>query len=87
MYGFHPHNPSLACTPEVSTSPDSLYYVIALKNICKQAKLNLETASHTMKKYYDTHKGEAQVYDIGTKVWLEGTNIMMLWPMKKFDDK
>jgi Chromo (CHRromatin Organisation MOdifier) domain len=47
----------------------------------------LEKASYTIKKYYDTHKGEAWVYDIGTKVWLEGTNITMLWPIKKFNDK
>jgi Chromo (CHRromatin Organisation MOdifier) domain len=40
-----------------------------------------------MKKYYDAHKSEAWVYDIGSKVWLEGTNITTLWPMKKFDDK
>jgi hypothetical protein len=87
MHGFHPHNPSLARTLEVSTSPDALQYVIALKDIRNQAKLNLEKASHTMKKYYDTHKSEAWVYDIGSKVWLEGTNITTLWPMKKFDDK
>jgi hypothetical protein len=40
-----------------------------------------------MKKYYDAHKSEAWVYDIGTKIWLEGTNIMILQPMKKFNDK
>jgi hypothetical protein len=40
-----------------------------------------------MKKYYNAHKSDARVYDIKTKVWLEGTNIMMLQPIKKFDDK
>jgi hypothetical protein len=68
MYRFHPHNPSLTCTPDISTSLDALQYVIALKNIREQAKLNLEKASQIMKKYYDAHKGEARVYDIGTKV-------------------
>jgi hypothetical protein len=87
MYRFHPHNPSLASTPDISTSPDALQYVITLKDIRDQAKLNLEKASHMMKKYYDAHKSVAQVYNVGTKVWLEGTNITMLWPMKKFDDK
>jgi hypothetical protein len=87
MYGFHPHNPSLAHTLEISTSPDALQYVIALKDIHDQAKLNLEKASYMMKKHYDLHKSEAQVYDISSKVWLEGMNIMMLQLMKKFDDK
>jgi Tfp pilus assembly protein PilF len=68
MYGFHPQNPSLAHTPEISTSPDALQYVIMLKDVRKQAKLNLEKASQVMKRYYDTHKGEAWVYDIETKV-------------------
>jgi transposase InsO family protein len=45
MYGFHPHNPLLAHTLDTYTSPDTLQYVIALKDICKQAKLNLEKAS------------------------------------------
>jgi Chromo (CHRromatin Organisation MOdifier) domain len=87
MYGFHPHNPSLARTLDISISPDALQYIIALKDIHNQAKLNLEKASHTMKKYYDAYRSEARVYDIGSKVWLEGTNITTLWPMKKFDDK
>jgi Chromo (CHRromatin Organisation MOdifier) domain len=68
MYGFHPHNPSLAHTPDISTSPDALQYVIMLKDIHKQAKSNLEKVSHTIKKYYDAYKSEAWVYDIGTKV-------------------
>jgi Chromo (CHRromatin Organisation MOdifier) domain len=87
MYGFHPQNPSLARTPEISTSPDALEYVITLKDVRDQAKSNLEKASQMMKKYYDAHKSEARVYDIGSKVWLDGINITTLWPMKKFDDK
>jgi hypothetical protein len=35
MYGFYPHNPSLACTLEISTTPDALQYVITLKDICE----------------------------------------------------
>jgi hypothetical protein len=77
----------LVYIPEISIAPDTLHYVKTLKDVRDQAKLNLETASHMMKKYYDAHKGEAWVYDIGTKVWLEGTNIMTLQPIKKFDDK
>jgi hypothetical protein len=49
IYGFHPHNPSLAYTPNISTSPDALQYIIALKDIRKQAKLNLEKVSQMMK--------------------------------------
>jgi hypothetical protein len=58
-----------------------------LKDIHKQAKLNLEKALQLMKKYYDAYKSEVWVYNIGTKVWLEGTNITMLQPMKKFNNK
>jgi len=58
-----------------------------MKKIHEETKAALTMAQETMKRNYDQKKGEAWEYQIGDKVWLEGTNVTMEQPIKKLDDK
>ena len=58
-----------------------------MKKIHEETKAALTMAQETMKHNYSTKKGPSQEYQIGDKVWLEGTNILTDWPIKKLDDK
>jgi len=47
----------------------------------------LHKAAEVMKTYYDENCDQAPPLTIGQKVWLEGTNITPVRPMKKLADK
>jgi hypothetical protein len=46
-----------------------------MKKVHKETKAALMLAQETMKRNYDKRKGDSRNYQIGDKVWLEGTNI------------
>jgi len=47
----------------------------------------LHKAAEVMKTYYNENRDQAPPLTIGQKVWLEGTNITPVRPMKKLADK
>src|SRR5882672_3808591 len=53
----------------------------------KTACLALSRAADNMARFYDAHQREAPLYAVGDKVWLNGKNITMTFPMKKLDHK
>jgi len=53
----------------------------------EEAHSALTRAADDMAWFYDAHQREAPLYEVGDKVWLNGQNITMTWPMKKLDHK
>jgi len=52
-----------------------------------EAHLALSQAANDMARFYDAHQREAPLYEVGDRVWLNGKNITMTWPMKKLDHR
>lgn len=47
----------------------------------------LKMAAEEMARYHDAHHEEAEVFEVGDKVWLDGRNIKTSRPTKKLDDR
>jgi hypothetical protein len=85
-YGHHPSDiPHLTNTD--SRAPAVSEFVSRMQNVRQQAKVALEKAAETMKRYYDRSKRESQNYKPGALVFLEGTNLTTDRPTKKLGDK
>ena len=84
-YGWHPYkgtNPHWQVKSQLA-----LEFAEKMKKIHAETKAALTIAQETMKCNYNKKKGESWEYKIGDRVWLEGTNILTDWPIKKLDDK
>jgi len=55
----------------------------ATKEVCSA----LIQAADDMACFYNTHHGEAPLYEVRDKVWLNGQNITTTCLMNKLDDK
>ena len=53
----------------------------------KEACSALSRAADNMAHFYDSHHGEAPLYMVRDKVWLNRQNITMTSPIKKLDHK
>jgi hypothetical protein len=53
----------------------------------EDARSALKFANDTMKRQYDKHRRPAMNYDIGDKVYIDGTNIRSDRPTKKLEDR
>jgi hypothetical protein len=58
-----------------------------MKKVHEETKAALTLVQETMKRNYDKKKGKSHNYQIGDRVWLEGTNINTNRPIKKLDNK
>ena len=58
-----------------------------MKKIREEAAAALEKAASDMKRYYDEGRQDAPEYQVGDKVYLEGSNISTDRPSKKLDDR
>ena len=58
-----------------------------MKKIREEAAAALEKAASDMKRYYDEGRQDAPEYQVGDKVYLEGSNISTNRPSKKLDDR
>jgi hypothetical protein len=84
MFGFTPN----WSPPTVdSTNPAALNLSQSLESARNNAASALEKASGVMRKHYDARRNDSDPLKIGSKVWLEGTNITPFRPMKKLAEK
>ncbi len=58
-----------------------------MRDIQGKASDSLTKAAADMKKYYDRQRAPVPNYQVGDKVWLDGSNISTTRPSKKLDDK
>jgi hypothetical protein len=58
-----------------------------MKKIREEAMAALKKAAPDMKKYYDEGRQDAPEYQIGDKVYLDGSNISTDRPSRKLDDR
>ena len=85
MYGFHPQSTNIRTESTPNPSVDN--HLEQMKEARVHADLSIKKANAIMKTYYDRTKGQHTNFAIGNKVWLEGTNINSLRPIKKLADK
>jgi transposase InsO family protein len=84
-YGRHPYK---GTNPRWQVkSQSAMEFADQMKKVHEETKAALTLAQETMKRNYDKKKGESRNYQIGDKVWLEGTNINTNQPIKKLDNK
>ena len=55
--------------------------------VMEETRASLKLAAEDMARYYDAHHQEAEVFQVGDKVWLDGRNIKTQRPTKKLDDR
>jgi hypothetical protein len=55
--------------------------------VLEETRAALKQAASDMTRFYDTDHREAEVFEVGEKVWLDGRHIKTQRPMKKFDDR
>ena len=84
-YGRHPHVPTFL--PSSNSYPSVEAFHRAIQETQANAKLALERAAVSMKKYADLHRSAQPTYSIGDKVWLDASNLKTNRPAKKLDDK
>jgi len=85
MLGFTPKwNEPLLIT---SGNPAADDRASLLESARLKAILALEKAAGIMKHYYDAKRDDLPPLAIGSKVWIEGTNITPFRPMKKLAEK
>ena len=58
-----------------------------MSKVQEEVNASLKMAAKTMKQFYDQTKREFIQYKKGDKVWLETTNVITKYPMKKLDNK
>ena len=58
-----------------------------MRKIREEAVAALEMAASDMKRYYDEGRQDAPEYQVGDRVYLEGSNISTNRPSKKLDDR
>jgi hypothetical protein len=58
-----------------------------MKDIWEETGASLRLATEQMKHFYNLHCKDAQPYQPGDKVWLEGYNLQSDRPSKKLGDK
>src|ERR1700736_6308236 len=82
------HHPSFTLDPRRYTPVESISsFTNRMKQLQDKATIALTQAASRMKEQYDKKRAESRSFNIGDKVWLEGTNIRTKRPMKKLDDK
>jgi hypothetical protein len=85
LYGRHPYK---GTNPQRQVkSQSAMEFADQMEKVHQETKATLTLAQETMKRNYDKKKGESRNYQIGDKVWLEGTNINTDRPIKKLDNK
>ncbi|SJK99624.1 uncharacterized protein ARMOST_02932 [Armillaria ostoyae] len=67
--------------------PDATNFVAQMHTIHKEMQEALERAAERMKMQYNKGKQPSNEYPIGSKVWLDATNLHLSRPKKKLDDK
>src|SRR6266436_2863553 len=72
-HGMHPNRGTNPHTEYKSQSTKD--FVDEIKKVRLEAESALKQTAETMKKFYDRKKSDSCEYSIGSKVWLEGTNI------------
>ncbi|KAJ1300233.1 hypothetical protein OPQ81_005062 [Rhizoctonia solani] len=84
-YGYNPdftvRNTKQSHVPQADELADHL------KQIHEEAKAALNIANHTYARYYDDKCREAPQIEVGSKVYLDGTNIKTQRSSKKLDHK
>jgi len=83
-YGQHPWKST--DQREVETKAAE-FFAKQMKKIREEAVAALEKAVSDMKIYYDEGRRDALEYQVGDKVYLEGSNISTNRPSKKLDDR
>lgn len=58
-----------------------------MTQVMEETRSALKLAAEDMARYYDAHHQEADVFQVGDKVWLDGRNIKTQRPTKKLDDR
>src|SRR5882672_4274108 len=81
-------NPQLSIEPLRESHHETLnVFTSWMEAAMKEACSALSRVTDHMAHFYDTHWREAPLYVVGDKVWLNGKNITMTYPMKKLDHK
>ena len=83
-YGQHPQK-STEPQREVETEAAEVF-ATWMKKI-REAVAALKKTASDMKRYYDEGRQDAPEYQVGDKVYLEGSNISTNRPLKKLDDR
>ena len=84
-YGQHPWK-STEPRREVETEVTE-FFVNQMGKIREEAAAALEKAASDMRIYYDEGRQDPPEYQVGDKVYLEGSNISTNQPSKKLDDR
>ncbi|QRW07008.1 Transposon Tf2-7 polyprotein [Ceratobasidium sp. AG-Ba] len=84
-YGYNPDF-TVGNTKE-SSVPQADEYADHLKSIHEEAKAALTIANRTYSEYYNRKHREATKIEVGSKVFLDGSNIKTIRPSKKLDNR
>ena len=88
FYLNHGHHPWKGGEPNTSVKNEEAdAFVQRMKKIREDAEASLNAAAETMKRFYDRHTKPSVDHPIGSRVYLEGTNIRTDRPAKKLEDK
>ncbi len=80
--GFNPHIIPEARSRASLGTPASGDFILKMQEIHAEAKKSLEKAATQMKVQYDKHKCPTVDYQIGSKVWLDTTNLHLPDPRR-----
>ena len=81
-------NPQLGIDPLRESCLETLNnFASQMEAAMKEACSALSRVVDDMAQFYDAHWREAPLYAVRDKVWLNGQNITMTFPMKKLDHK
>jgi hypothetical protein len=84
-HGFHPRKGNEVVRR--SKNPASDEYLSKMLQARSNAVEALTKARDDMKRFYDRNKRKSLVYEVGSKVWLDGRNIKTYRPTPKLDHK
>jgi hypothetical protein len=85
VYGQHPRIGTEVIKSSNSHSAEE--FVSKLRQVREEAKAALALSREEMQKYADRIRGEAPEYQIGQRVWLDTTNLLINRPSRKLAEK